>query len=148
MLVSAVQQSESAIWIHDISSWISFPSVTTEELSRILVLYGRFSLVIYFIYGISSIQIYVNSLWNSSFPFSPLASLYICSLWLCLYFWFARNIIYTIFHPIYILKFHPFIVKQDTDKGTWIREQKQGSWRPAQSSGHNAGECFKFVLPR
>ena len=54
MLVSAVQWSESAVCIHIFPHFkISFPLMlfTTEHWVGFLVLYNRFSLVIYFIYS-------------------------------------------------------------------------------------------------
>ena len=59
VLVSTVQQSESATYIRICPLfWISFPSRSPENTRvEFPVLYGRFSLVIHFIHGISSVYI-------------------------------------------------------------------------------------------
>ena len=104
VLVSTVQQSESAICIH-ISPFLGFPSHLGHHraLSRVPVLYSRFSLVIYFMHSINSVYM---SIPISQFIPSPLPPWYpcVCSLHLCLYFCFANKIIYTILHSYSFFK--------------------------------------------
>ena len=61
-------------------------SVTTEHWIEFPVLYSRFSLVICFIYS----SVYMSIPIHSTHPF-PLWYPYICSLCLCLYFYFANK---------------------------------------------------------
>ena len=70
-----------------------FPSslVTTEHWVGFPVLYSRFSLVIHFISMSMSISQFIPPIHFP--PWCP----YICSLCLCLYFWFANKFICTIF---------------------------------------------------
>ena len=131
VLVSAVQQSESAICIH-ISPLFWFPShsVTTENWVEFPVLYSRFSLVIYFIHGINGLQIYVNPNFAIHLtPLSLLVSIHLFSVAVSLFLICKK---YHLYHfskfPIYILKFHPFAMLKRDYKGT-----KTGPWRPAQS---------------
>ena len=56
---------------------------------------SRFSLVIYFVCGISSVYMSIQSP-NSSYPFFP-PGIHIFDLYMCLYFSFANKIIYNIF---------------------------------------------------
>ena len=85
VLVSTVRQSESAIHIHVISSFLEFlpVQVTTDPLVESPVLYSMFSLAICFIHSINSIytltRIYIcqSQSPNSSHPcFSALLRVY------------------------------------------------------------------------
>ena len=67
--------------------WVEFPG-----------LHSRFPLVIYFIHSINSV--YMSIPVSQFLPQHPAPSSwysYICSLPLCLYFWFTNMIIYTVF---------------------------------------------------
>ena len=99
VLVSAVQQRESAIPVH-ISPFLGFPSfsVSTEHWVEFPELYHGFSLVIYFIHSISCVNMSIPiSQFLASLSFPPWYP-YVCSLRLCLYFYFANKIIYIIFN--------------------------------------------------
>ena len=65
------------------------------------MLYSRFSFVIYFTYSINSVYI---SIPISQFipPHLPPWYPYVCSLCLCLYFFFVNKIVYTIFFRFHI----------------------------------------------
>ena len=71
--------------------------VTTTHQVEFPVLYSMFSLVTYFMCSINSVYMCQYKSPNSThLPFPPW-HLYICSLHLHLYFWFANKIICTIF---------------------------------------------------
>ena len=75
VLVSAEQQGESAVGIY-ISSrfWISFP-FRSPQSTEFLVLYSRFSWVIYFIHSINSVYMPIPISQFTSPPLSPLVSI-------------------------------------------------------------------------
>ena len=102
VLVSSVQQSESAICIHiSLPFWISFPfrSPKSTEQSSLSYTVGSHQL------SISYTILYQQCIYdNPNFPIHPTPSStfpswcpYVCSLHLCLYFCFANKIICTIF---------------------------------------------------
>ena len=76
ILVSAVQQSESAIRIYIIPLFLDFLPiwVTTEHCVEFPELHSRFSLVIYFIHGIDSVYMSVPVSQFIPPPLSPLRS--------------------------------------------------------------------------
>ena len=74
-LVSAVQQSESAIFIPESPLFcISFP-IRSEHSVKFPVLYNRFSVVISFIHSTNSIYICQSQSPNSSHPTPPLITI-------------------------------------------------------------------------
>ena len=99
--VSAVQQNESAIYVH-ISLLFSFPSRLghLRALVEFPVLYRRFSLVICYIH--SSVYMSIPLSRFISLPPFPAWSMFV--LYVCVCFCYADKIIYTIFlHLLLIL---------------------------------------------
>ena len=94
VLISAVQQSESARFTH-ISPlfWISFP-FRPPQSTEFPVPYSGFSLAIYFILSSVHRSIPISQVSMLSFP--SWCS-YACSLCLCLYFCFVNRFICAIF---------------------------------------------------
>ena len=98
VLVSTVQQSESAINIH-ISPLFGFPShlIHHRTLSRVPCAIQQV-LISYLFYTQYQQSIYVNlSLSVHPIPSFPTWYPYICSLYMCLYFCFVNEIVYTNF---------------------------------------------------
>ena len=84
-------------YVCPVPSGLPSHQVTAEHQVEFPALYCRFSLIIYFMYSINS---FYRSIPISQFLVAssfPLWYPYICSLYLCLYFYFADKIIYTIF---------------------------------------------------
>ena len=109
LLVSALQQSKSAICLHiSLLFWIFFPfrsvqSIEKSSLCHTVCSYWLF----YFIHSINSVCVYIYIyiymyIVNLSLPIHITPSippwyLYISFLCLCLYYCLANQIIYTIF---------------------------------------------------
>ena len=110
------------------------------------MLYGRFSLIICFIYS----NIYIHA--NSSLPTIPTSLLpatwylYICSLNLCLYSCFANQLIYTVFSG-----FHLVVIVQSLSHVRLLRPHGLEPTRllyPWDSPGRNTGAGCHFLLQR
>ena len=122
VLVSAVQQSESAICIHITPLFrISFP-FRSPQSSEFPVLYSRFSLVIYFIHSINSAYMSIPiSQFIPTPPFLPWNP-YIHSLCLSLYFCFANKFIcivlldstYKQYYTIFVFLFLTYFTLYDS----------------------------------
>ena len=81
LLVSTVQQGESAIYIHIYPLFFQFPSYLGHHraFSRVPELYSRFSLVIYFIHSIIVAYMSIPIFQFIPPPLSPLVSIHLFS---------------------------------------------------------------------